>query len=126
MSTEGQDSNDVPTDAEYSQFGRPTKLLIHPKDVPDLKFPKEATQIRDIEDEISSVETIQCTEVNIGLDETWLTEATGPKQRDCDEKDEISSSQKGGIWCSLRRMGDGWGKDTDTPQTKAGTFTFFL
>ena len=116
----------VPTDTEYSQFGRPAKLLIHPKDVPDLKFPKEATQIRDIGDEISSAETIQCAEVNIGPAETGLTEATCPKQGDCDEKDEISSSQKGSIWCSLKRMGDGWGKDTDTPQTKAGTFTFFL
>ena len=116
----------VPTDAEYSQFGRPAKLLIHPKDVPDLKFPKEATQIPDKGDEISSTETIQCAEVNIGLDETGFTGATGSKQGDCDEKDEILSSQKGGIWYLLKRMGDGWGKDTENPQTAASAFMFSL
>ena len=48
----------VPTDTEYSQFGRPAKLLIHPKDVPELSFPGEAESAQDVEDEISSVETL--------------------------------------------------------------------
>ena len=115
----------VPTEGEYSQFGRPTKLLIHPKDVPDLKFPEECTP-QDEEDEISSTEPIQCAEVNITLSKTGLAGATGSKQGDCNEKDEISSSQKGGIWCLLKKMGEGWGRDTDTLQTKASTFMFSL
>ena len=116
----------VPTDTEYSQFGRPTKLLIHPKDVPDLKFPEEDIQNCGVEDEISSVETIQCTEMNIEWGKTDTAEVTDQKRRDLDGKDEISSVQGGGIWSSLKRMGDGWDKDTNTPRTETSTFTFFL
>ena len=31
----------VPENNEYEQFGRSTKLLLHPKDVPELHFPRE-------------------------------------------------------------------------------------
>ena len=118
----------VPTDAEYSQFGRPAKLLIHPKDVPDLKFPGENGQISDTGDEISSAETIQCAEVNISLAETELPGATRLTQSECDVKHEISSSRKGGFWDLLRRMGDGWGDDTEgtSARTDSSAFMFFL
>ena len=32
----------VPENEEYEQFGRSTKLLLHPKDVPELHFPAES------------------------------------------------------------------------------------
>ena len=81
----------VPTDTEYSQFGRPAKLLIHPKDVPKLNFSGETGPVQDMEDEISSIETVQCAEVNSGLVEMGILE-TSPKQKEDNEKHEISSS----------------------------------
>ena len=32
----------VPENNEYEEFGRSTKLLLHPKDVPELHFPRES------------------------------------------------------------------------------------
>ena len=118
----------VPTDTEYSQFGRPAKLLIHPKDVPQLSFAEENDSVQDKEDEISSTETIQCAELNISLTEMELPKATSPLQSKGDVKHEISSSRKEGFWDSLKRMGTGRGDDTkDTStQTRSNTFTFFL
>ena len=114
----------VPTDAEYSQFGRPAKLLIHPKDVPDLKFPGENEMPLDEEDDIPPGETIECAELNINLAGIDLPREVIQMQGKVTEKDEISSSMRGSLWTSLKRMGDGWGKDTEdiSPQT----FTFFL
>ena len=34
----------VPEQSEYSSFGRDTKLLLHPKDIPDLQFTSETEQ----------------------------------------------------------------------------------
>ena len=114
----------VPTDAEYSQFGRPAKLLIHPKDVPDLKFPGEKEMPLDEEDDIPPGETIECAELNINLAGVDLPREVIQMQGKVTEKDEISSSMRGGLWTSLKRMGDGWGKDTE--DTSPQTFTFFL
>ena len=66
----------VPTDTEYSQFGRPAKLLIHPKDVPELNFPGEAAPVRDREDEISSIKIIQGEEMSSGLVEVGMLETS--------------------------------------------------
>ena len=114
----------VPTDAEYSQFGRPAKLLIHPKDIPDLRFPRENETTLDEDDDVPPTETIECTEVSISLAGVDIPREAIPRQGKEAEKDEILSSRKGGIWDSLKRMGDGWGKDSEdaSPQT----FTFFL
>ena len=118
----------VPTDTEYSQFGRPAKLLIHPKDVPELSFPGEAEPAQDVEDEISSIETVQCAEVNISLTETELLGATRPMQSEGNVKHEISSSRIGGFWSSLKSMG--YGRDADvegtSTQTDSSVYTFFL
>ena len=36
-------SSMVPENKEYNEFGRSTKLLLHPKDIPELHFPEESS-----------------------------------------------------------------------------------
>ena len=57
----------APEQEEYNKFGRSTKLLIHPKDIPDLQFDRKARN----EGEISPDTEISMIEVNItsGRDE---------------------------------------------------------
>ena len=38
----------VPDPREYDKFGRSTKLLIHPKDIPNVQFEKNRQQERDL------------------------------------------------------------------------------
>ena len=42
----------VPGTDEYSQFGRNTKLLLHPKDVPDLQFSSKTERKGEIPPEV--------------------------------------------------------------------------
>ena len=117
----------VPTDREYSQFGRPAKLLIHPKDVPKLDLPEEERQSESGRDEISSEETIQCEELNISLEVgESSTGADAPQSEDV--RHEISSSEERSFWHSLKSMGTDRGKDTtEVPtQTESNSFIFFL
>ena len=57
----------APEQEEYDKFGRSTKLLIHPKDIPDLQFDRKARN----KGEISPDTEISMIEVNItsGRDE---------------------------------------------------------
>ena len=115
----------VPTDTEYSQFGRLAKLLIHPKDVPKLDLPEEDKQSESEKDEISSEETIQCEELNIDVEareastcgDTPRSEATGH---------EISPSDKISFWHSLRRIGTSRVTTDLHAQTEPNNFVFFL
>ena len=50
----------VPDQSEYSAFGRTTKLLLHPQDVPDLQFPSKTEENAEIlpKTEISVAEVV--------------------------------------------------------------------
>ena len=115
----------VPTDMEYSQFGRPAKLLIHPKDVPQLDLPAEENASDAEKDEISSSEIIQCAELNLSLKECEFERDTITPQNG-EVQYEISPPGGGGFWHSLRRMvfsRTSEGKNT-SPQTGSVNFTF--
>ena len=51
-------TNMIPDQDEYDKFGRSTKLLIHPKDIPDLQFDRKSRNSREIssDTEISMIE----------------------------------------------------------------------
>ena len=51
----------APEQEEYDKFGRNTKLLIHPKDIPDLQFDRKARN----KGEISPDTEISMIEVNV-------------------------------------------------------------
>ena len=51
----------VPDSGEYDKFGRSTKLLIHPKDIPDMQFGREA----DTKSEISPEAENSMVEVKV-------------------------------------------------------------
>ena len=118
----------VPTDEEYSQFGRPAKLLIHPKDVPDLQFPQETEPNRAVIDEISSIETVEKVGSTSECSQQGRGDGNFPEEGDEAEKDEISSFQKGNIWASIKNFREGWSKDVvDTSlRTESSAFIFFL
>ena len=60
----------VPNADEYRQFGRNTKFLLHPKDVPDLQFSSETEMKGEIppEVEISMVNVITNQEISDSID----------------------------------------------------------
>ena len=66
----------VPDADEYRQFGRNTKLLLHPKDVPDLQFSSETEKKGEIppEVEISMVNVIPKQKISGSTD---LTKRSG-------------------------------------------------
>ena len=66
----------VPDADEYRQFGRNTKLLLHPKDVPDLRFSSETEKKGEIppEVEISMVNVMPKQKISGSTD---LTNGSG-------------------------------------------------
>ena len=66
----------IPDADEYRQFGRNTKLLLHPKDVPDLQFSSETEKKGEIppEVEISMVNVIPKQKISGSTD---LTKRSG-------------------------------------------------
>ena len=50
----------VPKLDEYNSFGRSTKLLLHPRDVPDLQFSQKGEDNSEILPEVE-VSTVECT-----------------------------------------------------------------
>ena len=57
----------VPDQGEYDKFGRSTKLLIHPKDIPNVQFDRKARNKGEISPDVEN----SMIEVNItsGRDE---------------------------------------------------------
>ena len=55
----------TPDQSEYNSFGRSTKLLLHPKDIPDLQFNSKAEEKGEIppETEILVVHIIQSSDM---------------------------------------------------------------
>ena len=49
----------VPKLDEYNSFGRSTKLLLHPKDIPDLQFSQKGENNSEILSEVE-VSTVEC------------------------------------------------------------------
>ena len=60
----------IPEQNEYNSFGRSTKLLLHPKDVPDLQFSSKTEERGEIppETEISVVQVVSKQEKLKGTD----------------------------------------------------------
>ena len=94
----------VPEQSEYSAFGRSTKLLLHPQDVPDLQFPSKTeengeilpkTEISVIEVACQSMESVEpiekCSEIPPNLEISVRKLLAGPK---AEKGGEISPNQE--------------------------------
>ena len=55
----------TPDQSEYSSFGRSTKLLLHPKDIPDIQFNSKTEEKGEIlpETKVSVVQVVQSTDM---------------------------------------------------------------
>ena len=80
----------VPEDDEYKQFGRNTKLLLHPKDVADLQFTPTADQKGEIPPEV------EVSSINVDGEISPKTPINRLNTNGCNESivDSARSSQK--------------------------------
>ena len=79
----------APEQEEYDKFGRNTKLLIHPKDIPDLQFDRKARN----KGEISPDTEISMIEVNVTSDRDEHGEIL-PKQQASKVISDLSSDKE--------------------------------
>ena len=83
----------VPEQSEYSSFGRSTKLLLHPKDVPDLQFTSKAEEKGKISP-ITDILEIDLAITDGRADSSEITTNRGKNSPDSHDNSVIKSNKQ--------------------------------